>query len=285
MATTITNLTKNGKITSIQEALEASNLNFLAEQIPLVGMNGQSIPTHKSLFRADTNSFLGVVGNTYFPTQNFTSFAFADAITQKHGYSYTEAISKNNGEVSIIVAQSDRAEDIRPGDQVCRRIKFINSFNGKTPLSVSFEMIRLVCSNGMTRSENISQIRLRHTTSITDRMSLALKVFDDSVEFHDEFVATSKMLAQKAVDKTMVERFLNGLFSDAKQNDAKKDIIEDLFQNGLGNGHGSLFDLYSGATEYVQHHHGKDEKRLEYATFGSGRTLTDKAWELAVSML
>lgn len=284
MSTVKIDLAKKGKITSIQDALDESGLNFIAEEIPLVGVNGMDIPDKKAIFRADNNSYLGTVGNSYHPTQNSLAMSFMDAIVQKQGFHYSSAVSKDDGAVSVITARSNRTEAIKVGDEVQREIRLINGFNGKVGFGVEFSMLRLVCTNGMVQSERESVMRFKHTIRIQERMEVALKVFDESVEFHEDFIKMSKHLAQVAVDKTMVERFINGLYTEAKQNDSKKDIITDLFQNGKGNTGESIWDLYNGATEYVDHFHGKDEKREEFSNFGAGAKLKAKAWDLAVSL-
>ena len=284
MATLKTNLTKEGKITSIQDALDASGLNFIAEEIPLVGQNGIDIPDKKAIFRADNNAYLGTVGTAYHPTQNSLAMAFMDSIVKKQGFHYSEAVSKDDGAVSIITATSDRNDSIKVGDEVQKQIKLINGFNGKVGFGVEFSMNRLVCSNGMVRNERESVMRFKHTIRIQERMEVALQIFDESVEFHDEFIRMSQHLAQVAVDKTMVEKFVNGLYGEAHQNESKKEIITDLFQHGKGNSGETLWDLYNGTTEYVDHYHGKDEKREEYSIFGAGHKLKAKAWDLATSM-
>jgi len=284
MATTKINLAKQGRITSIEDALDAANLNFIAEEHELMSPSGIFAPDHKMIVRSDNNEPLGVVGKKYHPTQNSLAMAFMDNIVQKNGFAYTEALSKDNGAVTVITAQSDKPDEIKVGDEVARQIKIINGFNGKHSLSVEFSMLRLVCTNGMVRNERESMMRFKHTIHIQNRMEIALKVFDESVSFHEEFIQKAKMLSQKSVDKVMVEQFLNSIYSDAKQNDKKKSEIEYLFQNGMGNHGETMWDLYSGATEYFQHHQGKDEKRLEYANFGTGAKLTAKAWDTAMSL-
>lgn len=275
-----------GKVTDIEKALDCANLNFQAEECEIMGAtNGIFAPDHKMLYRPDTDEILGIVGMKYHPIQNATAMAFMDSIVKKNGFHYTESISKDNGAVSIITAQSERPDEIKAGDEVCRQIKLVNGFNGKVGFSVEFSMLRLVCTNGMTRNEKESVIRFKHTIRVQDRMETALKVFDASVEFHEEFIRMSKILAQKAVDKTMVEKFLSGLYTDAKQNDKKKDIITDLANNGMGNNGETLWDYFNGVTEYVDHHHGIDGKRDDYANFGSGAKLKTKAWEVATSLV
>lgn len=285
MATKKIDLTKQGRITKIEDALEISNLNFVAQESELMSpTHGVFAPDHKMIIRDDDNTVLGVVGKKYHPTQNAVAMAFMDSIVQKNGFTYTEALSKDNGAVSIITAQSEKADIIQVGDEVRRQIKIINGFNGKNSLSVEFSMLRLVCTNGLVRNERESMIKFKHTINIQDRMVVALKVFDESVKFHEDFIMKSKLLSQKAMDKNMVEKFLNSLYSDAKQNDSKKDRIIELFQNGKGNKGETLWDIYNGVTEFADYHYGKDENRLEYATFGSGHKLKEKAWNVAMEL-
>lgn len=285
MATQKIDLAKKGRIITIEDALDASNLNFIAEEHELLTPSGIFMPDHKSIIRPDTGTVLGVVGKKYQATQNALSFAFMDAIVKKNNFHYSEAISKDNGTVSIITAQSDKNDEIAVGDEVCRQIKLTNGFNGKVGLSVSFEVLRLVCSNGMIKSERESVIRFKHTIKVQDRMEIALRVFDESVEFHENFIAEAKRLSQVAVDKNMVEGFLNSLFSDSNKNDKKKSEIEHLFQYGKGNKGETAWDLLNGTTEWVDHHAGKDEKRIEYATFGAGHKLKEKAFNLALQLV
>ena len=285
MATVKVNISTNQKITSIEEALDKANLNFIAEEHGLMTQTGTDVPTHKAIVRADTKNILGVVGAKYHPIQNSDAMAFMDTIVQNKGFHYNEAISRDNGQISIITAQSNTNDTIRVGDEVCRQIKLINGFNGKVGFAVEFSLIRLVCSNGMVKKEKESTIKFKHTITVNERMSVALQVFDKSLSVHDDFITKSRYLAQKAVDRQMVEDFINGLYGESKINDNKKNKIVELFESGKGNQGKTLWDLYQGANEYINHYHGKDEKRLEFATFGSGRKLNEKAWDLAVSMI
>ncbi len=275
-----------GKVTSVSDALDCASLNFVPEVSELMSPSfGVFAEDHRMILRADTNDVLGVVGKGYHPTPNSTAFAFMDNIVQQNGFSYTEAVSKNNGAVSVLTAQSDHPDEINVGDTICKQIKLINGFDGKHSLSCEMSSIRLVCLNGLTTNDRASMIRFKHTIKLENRMAVALKVFDQSAKFHDQFIATAKLLAQKAVDKTMVEKFLNGLYGDAVQNQKKKDKIEELFQSGKGNNGNTLWDIYNGATEFYNHFDSSDEKRLDSLMFGTGAKKNALAWDLATSML
>jgi len=286
MAVKKIDLSGTGKrITNVEEALEASGLNFITEQSELMGAtNGLFAPKHKMLYRPDTNEVLGIVGNGYHPIQNSTAMAFMDAIVQKNNFAYTSAVSQDGGAVTVVTAQSAIPDTIRRGDDVCREIKLINGFNGKVGFSVEFSVLRVVCTNGLVSSERESIMRFKHTIKVQDRMAVALRVFDQSVEFHDKFIQQSRILAEKAVDHLMVEKFINGLYTEAKQNDKKKEMIRDLAVTGKGNNGNTLWDLYNGVTEFVDHHYGKEESRAEFALFGAGHKLKEEAWDLALSM-
>lgn len=286
MAVKKIDLSGTGKrITNVEEALEASNLNFITEQSELMGAtNGLFAPKHKMLYRPDTNEILGVVGKDYHPIQNSTAMAFMDSIVKKNDFAYTNAVSQDGGAVTVVTARSMVNDTIRRGDEVCREIRLINGFNGKVGFSVEFSVLRLICTNGLVSAERESVMRFKHTIKVQDRMAVALKVFDQSVEFHEKFIQQSRILAEKAVDHLMVEKFLNSLYTDAKANDKKKSMIEDLAVNGKGNTGDTLWDLYNGVTEFVDHHYGKEESRDEYALFGAGHKLKEDAWNLALSM-
>lgn len=274
------------RITSVEEALEASNLNFIVEQDEMMGATTPLfVPNRKMLYRPDTMQVLGDVGKDYHPVQNSLAMAFMDAIVQKNNFAYTSAVSQDNGAVTVVTAQSAIPDVIRRGDEVCRELKLINGFNGKVGLSVEFSMLRVVCTNGLVSSERESVIRFKHTIRVQDRMAIALKVFDQSEKFHEKFIQQSRILAEKAVDHLMVEKFINGLYTEAKQNDKKKEMITDLALHGKGNNGNTLWDLYNGVTEFVDHHYGKEESRDEFALFGAGIKLKQNAWDLALSMV
>lgn len=152
MATIKTNLKANGKITSIEEALEASNLLFSVGQCEVMGTNGLFIPDKKVLFREDNNTFWGWLG------LNIRLFIIMMLwrllmLLKDENAVYTEAISKDGGAVSIIKATYDRRDEIRPGDIMERQIVIKNGFDS-AGFSVSFQMNRLVCMNSSNQIRN-----------------------------------------------------------------------------------------------------------------------------------
>jgi len=149
---------------------------------------------------------------------------------------------------------------------------------------------RLICSNGLRAvvADAKNSYKFKHTPNIEIRMEDTLKVFHGGIKYFNEFISMSNKLTQKHADAIMVEKFLDDCFGvpESTRANTKRDEIKGYFEHGVGNKGSNLFELYNSVTEYVTHKHGKsDEKRIEYANFGSGVKLSECAFNSVVSML
>lgn len=279
------------RITSAHEALEAAGLNYTVEQAEIMNTaTGTVSEKCKSLYRTDTSQELGIVGINYEPVQNTKAFAYFDTICEMQGAQYSEAISINNGEKVILKAEFPRPEIVGRNDEIKKQFCLINGFNGGVGVMATFITERLVCSNGMRGNvrDAKNSFRFKHTANVNFRMEEALKVLAAGTDYFNRFIEMSKRLVEKQVDSFMVDKFLKDVFGEAKtkRSENKQEKIINNFQNGIGNYGNNLFELYNAVTQYVSHEHGKDDmKRLEYANFGAGVTLTEKAFSSVVSMI
>jgi hypothetical protein len=108
-----------------------------------------------------------------------------------------------------------------------------------------------------------------------------------SIKAFDVFQEKSKFLAQKLVDKQMVQRFLDEVIEDTGSTRVKnqREKVQELFESGRGNFGKSAWHLYNGATEFVDHFRSSDsKKRLDSAMFGSGALLKEKAFATALAL-
>lgn len=285
-----TTTTKLNNVTTAEEALEASNLNYSVEQSEIMNTaTGIVSAKSKSLYRSDTNKELGIVGIKYQPVQNIKAFTYFDAICKKNNIRYSEVISINGGERVILKADFDTPEIVGKNDEIKKQFCLINGFDGSVGVMANFMVERLVCSNGMraTVIDAKNSFKFKHTQNVELRMEDALKVLAEGTDYFDEFVRISNELAVKMVDKQMVDKFLDECFgkSESKRADTKREEIVGYFEKGIGNEGKTAWDLYNGVTEYVTHHHGNsDEKRIEYANFGGGVSLSNRAFKAAMAI-
>lgn len=277
-------------VSTIDDVLEHGEMNWEAQQHTLITNGGVDVPTHKALVRSDNNHVLGVVGSKYEPIQNSTAFAFMDALVQSHKAKYEYLYSLENGARTIVQAHIDDNFEVRHGDRIASYITMMNSFDGSTPFKVFFTPIRLFCTNqlGASWRNKKESISVRHTATAQERAEQAFEVLCKAQEYFERFKEHSKILAQKIMDKEMVETFLKDVMGESESTRKKNQIEEvtKLANEGKGNNGKTLWDWYNGVTEYVDHNRIKnDEKRLTSAMVGSGATLKDKAWNVALKMV
>ena len=127
---------------------------------------------------------------------------------------------------------------------------------------------------------------IRHTASAQSRIAEALQIYGVASDTFRVFEEKAKYLAVKAVDKAKVKRFLDELLPDTGSGRVRnqRDNVVRLFETGKGNKGRTAWDLYNGATEWIDGPRTSDpDKRIDSSLFGSGMVLKQKALELALS--
>lgn len=262
MPTLATKVQFTGNVTTAEEAVEKMGADWTANSHEIMTMDGGiHIPNAYAIVRDDNNFVLGVVGNYYTAIQNHESFAFFDTILQKNNGFYEYGYSIDGGKKLILQARIGDDVDIRPGDAVSKYITLINSFDGSLPFKAFFTARRLWCDNQLYAALRSAQnsVSLRHTKNYRPSMKDALAIMGHSINYFTQFETCAKQLAQKAVDKQMVEKFIKEAVFDGKEpktkpNIAKGEMIEQLFNTGKGNNGSSAWDLYNAVTEWNDHY-------------------------------
>jgi phage/plasmid-like protein (TIGR03299 family) len=269
---------------SIEDVLESSGMNWIAEKQELITGGGIDIPSHKAIVRTDINKPVGVVGNRYCPVQNAEAFAFMDVLVQEHKAVYENIYQVNGGSRVIVQAKINKDFEVKKGDVIASYITMINSFDGTTPFKCYFTPVRLWCANQLVVSikKSVSSISIRHTNNVMERAETAFRVLNFAESIFDSFKLTAKKLTEKILDKQMVEKFLKDVVGEetSAQNTRYRQEILSISENGIGNSGNTLWDLYNGVTEWIDHKRGNDiDKRMASSLVGSGFNIKQKAWE------
>jgi phage/plasmid-like protein (TIGR03299 family) len=276
---------KLNDITNVGDALSAAGLNWIAEEQPLLTGSGKVIDTHKAILRSDNNSIIGIVGSGYKVIQNGTAFVFFDTLCSQYQAKFTDAYVLGDGAKVILKAYVNGNMKIKKGDELRKRISLFNSFDGSIGVMAQFEVYRMICKNGLMGWAKENKVYIRHTGNAETRLTAAMEIMAKSTAYFQKFEQTAKILANKIADTAMVERFLKDMFgSDSKRTENTKDEVRKLTETGAGNGDGSLWSLYNGLTDYVDHFRNDDsDKLLISSNFGSGVAMKEKAWDLVVA--
>ena len=303
---------------SIGDVLDQGGGNWTAYPDSMMTTSGVDFPEHRGIVRDDNKFGLGVVKGRFEIINNPEAFTFFDTIVQDRQAEYKSYAEIDGGRKVIITAKTPKIADVRKGDPIQSEIKLINSFDGSTSFQVIFSVLRLVCTNGMTRKSKESVISIRHTKNKDARMQDAYKILMGANASWEIFLTECRTLAQKALDAQMVNQFISDLtaikdekpsqlngkpisqfnpvenyfttllglnlnnLSTNKYNSACD--IANLTFTGKGNNGSSVWDLYSGTTEYYDHYRGTNpNKREKSSIIGSGATLKEKALDLALA--
>lgn len=288
---------------SAAEAMSVAGLDWSVEQAELITVNGLPVPQRKALYRSDTKAVIGVVGNNYNTLQNHEAFAFADAIVEKYGATYEHAYCLNGGANILLQLKVNGGFDVRPGDHIDKYINLSNHHDGGGSVLAFSGTLRAWCANQFRLMWEGRQdsIRIHHKGTLQERFADAIKIFSMSVDTFSIFQEKCKYLAQKIVDKQMVERFLDtvigkpiemvvvdGLITEVAHPKIahKREQITELFETGKGNNGSDAYDLFNATTEYVDHYTnlGNDDRRYASALMGTGAAVKQLAFETALAL-
>jgi len=287
-----------------EEAMSIAGLNWTVEQSELITTNGLPVPQRKALYRSDNQAVIGVVGLKYTPLQNHEAFAFADTLVERYGATYEHAYCLNGGANILLQMKINGGFDVRPGDHVDKYINLSNHHDGGGSVLAFSGTLRAWCANQfrLMWAGRKDEIRIQHKgTTLAERFSEAVKVFNMSQDTFVAFQEKCQYLAQKQLDRAMVERFLDTVVGkpiEIQEIDgvsrkvrrpkvgAKRVDITNLFENGKGNGQGSAWDLFNGTTEYIDHYTNRNDEDRRYSSvlLGHGADVKQLAFETAMAL-
>ena len=306
---------------SIDEAIIKAGLDWTVEERPLFIDTDEAWPsmykgaltevdTHKALIRSTDKRILSVVGANYSPVQNADAFRWFDFLIDSGEAKLEAGGSLRHGQKIWILAKLGESMDIIKGDEVAPYILLSNSHDSTAAITISFTPTRVVCMNTLSAAlRNIdssisegSAIRFKHTQNVginleraKDLINMSTQVFESSKVVYKEFT-THRMNDEQF--KTYFHKiyFGNKKYQEMENNEKgsgekvkKFNELQQLFESGIGTDikgvRGSVWGGYNAITEWVDHHRGNAEKRLDTSWFGIGADIRSRAFEEAVKFI
>jgi len=297
---------ESAKSATAQQALEKAQLNWKVEKRALYLKNKKAIPSHMAVVRTDTGEPLGVVGNRYQPVQNKEAFAFFDKVVGEGRAIYTSAGYTGGGKRIWISAKLPGEMRIKGTEDVTRKyLLLVNSHDATGAVKILYTPLRIACYNMLDYAmrEGEQRISIRHTGSISYKISEAQRALGLAVRFFDEFADLANHLAKVSVKDKAVKRFIESLYpkSDDETKERKNERIRDIvfrrYSKGRANQlkgiRGTAWAAYNAVAEHVDHGRrvrGTDDEdrtrnRFASAAFGFGAMLKRQALSLAQEVL
>ncbi len=324
---------------TIEEAIKTAGLDYTVDAQPLLRvpkevidaiLNGESVdftPTrqniitsHKSTFRTDNNSTLGVVGRDYGIVDNTKAFEFINFIKEVSGEEpmIETAGALGYGERMFVTCRlGDDCYLNGNTDAVKNYVVFTNSHDGSGAVMAFFTPVRVICQNTLNMAIRgaVNKVVFKHTKNVNTRLDWeieenrrkSLEVFSKSVQFSKTFMDKMLMLKGETLTSDEIRDITHKMYLTPKQFDlftqnnfnlegideistrTKNQIsaFKDALDFGIGqeNYRGTKLWMLNGMTTLLQNEKKwkSEEDKFESIMGGDAAKKTQKMYDLLIA--
>lgn len=238
-------------------------LNWSVRTESIQTESGIVIPNKKSIIRNDTNDYLSICSDDYYPYQNEELINLLEKVSGLTGLDIVKCGFFGNGEKVFVQMKSD---NLTLGtDRIEGFMTGINSFDGSTSLSFGPSNVTISCSNTFYSSYKQLENKVRHTKNMVVRVDEICRnvesVLDEEKVIFDNII----QLSETRFDDIIKDDVVRKLFNIKKEINLKDDeSISTVTRNKMSrfyidlNGElqqkgDNLWGLFSGVTKYTTH--------------------------------
>ncbi len=296
-----------------EQAMNLAQLNWQVEKVNLIDPFSQKqIPDVFGVYKMDTKTLLGTVGEVYLPIQNRYAFDFVDTILEADSQAYyVSAGALGKGERIWCLAKINGETDITgTGDVHKHYLLFATSHDGSLAATCKLTTVRVVCQNTLTSAMKLNGefTRIKHTTNAEVKLKTAMKLISQAHVGVKEIEEKLRELSKRIVTKDIFKTVMKCLFGDwetAKDKSIARietkisdiaQIYESNDKNQFPEIRGTGYNLLNAITEYTDHFSGvrqtesrkgisEDQIRAENSLFGTGEKLKQNALEVIYEVI
>lgn len=288
-----------------QEAIEAANLNWIVEKKPLylkfkpkVQVSEAFAMVRKNHLTNNEPTVLGVVGKNYKPVQNYEAFEFFDDIVGTGKAIYHTAGALSDGKIVWILAKLPGYMRVVGDDISHKYLLLSNSHDGSTSVQIKFTPIRVVCNNTLTIALRQGDgIKVKHTREVKERLAQAKELLGIIDTRFNQIEKSFKQMTQVKINNSRLNEYLKAVYPETNDElmlpviKKSREMAQHLFEEGIGaemNGvKGTLWGLYNGVTEMVDHRNTRlnADKKSTNILFGAGYNTKVKAFNVALDKM
>lgn len=271
------------------DLLEKTGTNWTACKLPLTGPDGQATNSF-GLFRSDNNKWLGTTGARYTALQNSEMAELLVDACDSVGLELSKGGILGGG--AKVYMQAELGKTTIGDSGVKRYMTMLNSHDGSGRAWIGLTTINMVCQNMFNHMiKNGGLNSFVHSTSIKDRVEVAIRNIKMAQEADDKVVEHLKRMADITVSEALMNSavFTKGVFTKlgidltSKVTPQRQRMITDLhssIQTELQRQGQTLWGLFNGFTHYTNHVQPKSSKQqTENVMVGRGKEMNDAAFE------
>lgn len=256
--------------------------------------NGQQV-----LYRSDTDKALSVVSDDFRVVQPREVLEFFRDLTQIHGMELSVAGCLFNGKRFWATAETGRAADILPGDEVRGQLLLMTGVDGTLATSAKFVSTRVVCNNTLRLAIGESggrEVRRTHRQTFdANQVKIDLGLLDGA---WDKYIQDMKSLTKVKMNDDQAFQFFKKLIVtpkdvsfDSGMSRATTNTVDDLMhrlRNGLGadSGRGTAWNVLNAVTEKYTHGTARRDSDRQFVNsiYGTDAAMKDKAADLLLEL-
>lgn len=261
---------------------------------------------------------LGTVTDYYKVLQNRDAFKPFDPLVEAGLIDYTAAGALMNGARVWIAAKLNKlkTEDMVVREYTVNGKKTVdtveaywllyNGHDGMTALSTTLSTIRPVCFNTVTaalydktfrtdgkekKPEQQQAQKARHADNINANVERMVKSLERSHAEFGKLMEAYRAMAQVKLTDAKIEKFFKMTFPVVEGEEwstRRKNQIEEMSRlaiDGTGNTGGSVWDLFNGVTEWIDHKSGNDDMAMINSSwFGTRKDQRQDAFRAAMNL-
>ena len=252
------------------------------------------------LYRSDTTSPLSVVSEDFKVVQPAEVLEFFRDLTQIHGMKLNVAGCLFGGKRFWATAETGRAADVLPGDEVRGQLVLMTGVDGTLATSAKFVSTRVVCNNTLRLAigeKGGRESRRTHRQTFDAReVKIDLGLLDGA---WDKYIQDMKGLTKVKMNDDAAADFFKRLV--AKPSDVKFDngmsratigAVDELMhrlRNGLGaeSGRGTAWNVLNAVTEKFTHGTARRDSDRQFVNslYGTDAAIKDKATDMLLELV
>ena len=271
------------------EALRMTGLERRVEGVPVYLKGGYEVDGYKAIKYEDDKEAIAVLTDSYEILQTSEHMAYLEQLIEEGLIELETGGTLKGGRKCWMMARVKGADaEVRRGDRVRGYLLAAHAHDGSMSACDGFVNQRVVCANTMAMALGESGLsRVRHTRNMRDRVSIAQESIVEAVKTFHESIKQAKRMTKVSVDAEEVVQYVADVFKP-KTEDALERITGEvlhLFEEGEGNGQGSVWDLVNGVSDYLSHVRGRSQEgRLDSLFFGEASNINARAWTQALKL-
>lgn len=262
------------------ELIESTETNWKVEKRPLFDANGTETNSF-GIFRADTNLWLGTVGNKYEPMQNEELASVLISAADQLGIKMTRGGEQDGGKRIFYQAELPDAHVGRSDIQ--RWITSLNFHDGSGAIAFGSTNTVVVCRNTFYMAYGELQ-KFRHIPSVIKQIEVAKDDLVMALDWDNELIKAYQLMDTMPIEDELTDRVVASMFDV----DIKKPIDEfstrmfnhvDDFTSSVEKsvaeqGGKTVWALFNGITRFTNHVLvPENEDTLDYVMGKSGQKI------------